>query len=732
MVRVAITISASCAPYRGFPAMNAFISDVAARRVGFFRVVRCALGFVVAGAAAQTVPSGTTPAVAREEIAALRTEVARHDALYHRQAAPEISDGDYDGLKRKLREWEQTYPEIAREVPAVAEVGDDRSGLFQTYRHRERMMSLEKAYTEAELRAFSARVEKAVGKRELAFVVEPKFDGLAVSVTFEQGRLVRAVTRGNGVEGDDVTGHVLAITGLPRTLRVPGQGAGAGVMPATIEVRGEVYVPFAEFQRVNVEREAAGETRFANPRNLAAGTLRQLDASEVTRRGLAVVFYGIGACEPTAARPTTQRGLHEKIRAWGLPGVSDVWPAIGADGVWRAVQAVERARAGFAFPTDGAVVKLDEGAAQRELGFGESAPRWAVAYKFAPARAETRLRAITIQVGRTGVLTPVAELEPVVLAGSTVARATLHNRDEIARRDLRVGDFVYVEKAGEIIPALAGVNRTRRPAEAVPFVFPTACPACGTGVVQRTGEVAVRCPGAACPAQLRRRIEHFASKAGVDIEGLGPAMSDALVDRGVVKELADLYRLRREDLVAPGKNAGKAAERLLAAIAGSKRAELARVIYALGIPQVGAVAARELARECGSLAAVAALGEKTPAAGASAAVRAAAAHFAEPRNRARVTELIAAGLRPTGAEAGVAGRALAGKTFVLTGTLPTLSRAQATAKIEAAGGRVSASVSARTDYVVVGTEAGVKLEQARTLQVPVIAEAELLRLIEEK
>lgn len=674
-------------------------------------------------------PTATTAAVAREEISALRTEIARHDALYHRQAAPEISDGDYDGLKRKLREWEKTYPEIAREMPAVAEVGDDRSGLFKTYRHRERMMSLEKAYTEAELRAFATRVEKLAGKRELAFVVEPKFDGLAVSVTFEQGRLVRAVTRGNGIEGDDVTAHVLAITGLPRALRVPGQGEGAGVMPAVIEVRGEVYVPFAEFQRVNAEREAAGEARFANPRNLAAGTMRQLDASEVTRRGLAVVFYAIGACEPLAALPTTQHGLHERIRAWGLPGVGEVWRAMGTDAVWRAVQTVETARASFTFPTDGAVVKLDELALQREAGVGESAPRWAVAFKFASERAETRLRAITIQVGRTGVLTPIAELEPVVLAGSKVARATLHNRDEIARRDLRVGDFVYVEKAGEIIPALVGVNLARRPAEAVPFVFSTECPACGTAVVQRAGEVAVRCPGAACPAQLRRRIEHFASKAGVDIEGLGPVMIEALVERGVVKELADLYRLRREDVAALGKNVGKSAERLLGAIEASKRVELARVIYGLGIPQIGAVAAKELARECGSLAAVGALGNTAAPAGASAALRAATAHFYEPRNRAVVADLITVGMRPTVVEVGAGDGALKGKTFVLTGTLPTLSRAQATAQIEAAGGKVSGSVSARTHYVVAGAEAGVKREQARTLNVPVIDEAELLRMV---
>ncbi len=714
-------------------------------RVRFFSVILGVVGAwmaSVAPRAAEAAQVGTAAAAvaAREEIVELRSELARHDALYHRQAAPEISDADYDALKRKLRALEAAFPDIAREVPAVAEVGDDRSGLFKTHRHRERMMSLEKAYTETELRVFAARVAKSAGRKEVAFVVEPKFDGLAVSVTFENGRLVRAVTRGNGVEGDEVTGHVAAIAGMARGLAGAEAGvngaAGEAKVPVVVEVRGEVYVPFAEFQRVNAEREAAGEAKFANPRNLAAGTLRQLDATEVARRGLAVVFYGIGACEPQTARPGTQRGLHEKIRTWGLPGVGETWMATGAAELWRAVQTVEQARAGWAFPTDGAVVKVDDWALQQELGVGESAPRWAVAYKFAAERAETRLRAITIQVGRSGVLTPVAELEPVALAGSKVARATLHNRDEIARRDVRVGDFVYVEKAGEIIPALVGVNRARRLADAVPFVFPTACPACGTAVVQRAGEAAVRCPGAACPAQLRRRIEHFASKAGVDIEGLGPVMIEALVERGAVKTLADIYRLRREDIRVDGKSAGKGADRLLSAIEASKRADLAKVIYALGIPQVGVVAARELARECGSLEAVAALGNAAVPTGASTAVRAVAGYFADEKNRVVVAELIAAGLRPTGASDGAAGdgawngaRTLTGKIFVLTGTLQTLSRAQVTAKIEAAGGKVSASVSARTHYVVAGAEAGAKLEQARALKVPVIDEAELLRMI---
>lgn len=685
---------------------------------------------MVAGMGAQPAPEAATALTAREQIMALRAEIARHDALYHRQAAPEISDADYDRLKRRLREWERTFPAIAQEVPAVPEIGDDRSGLFKTHRHRERMMSLDKAYTEAELRAFHARVEKLLVRRGLAYVVEPKFDGLAVSVTYERGRLVRAVTRGNGIEGDEVTAQVRRIASLPQTLRVATGSEGASEVPVVVEVRGEIYVPFAEFQRVNAEREAAGDAVFANPRALAAGTLRQLDPGEVERRGLAVVFYGVGACEPVAALPGTQRGLHERLRAWGLPGVDQMWTATDADGLWRAVRAVEQARAGFAFPTDGAVVKLDALAQQREAGAGENAPRWAVAYKFAPERVETKLRAITIQVGRTGVLTPVAELEPVTLAGSTVARATLHNREEIARRDVRVGDFVYVEKAGEIVPALVGVNRERRPADAVSFAFPATCPACGAAVVQRAGEVAVRCAGAACPAQLRRRIEHFASKAGVEIEGLGPAMIDALVERGAVKELADIYRLRRETVTAPGKTAGKSADRLLAAIEASKRAELSRVIHGLGIPQIGAAGAKELARECGSLEGLAALGTAPAPAGASPAVRAAAGYFAEAKHRAVVTELIAVGVRPTAATAGAGGRALAGKTFVLTGTLPTLSRAQATAKIEAAGGKVSASVNARTHYMVAGTDPGAKLEQARALKVPVIDETELLSLVE--
>ena len=390
------------------------------------------------------------------------------------------------------------------------------------------------------------------------------------------------------------------------------------------------------------------------------------------------------------------------------------------------MQAVGRARAGFGFPTDGAVAKLDSAALQREVGATDSAPRWAIAYKFAPERAETQVTAITVQVGRTGVLTPVAELAPVSLGGSTVARATLHNRDEIARRDIRVGDFVIVEKAGEIIPAVVGVDVARRPASASPFVFPVACPACGAAVAGRVDEVAVRCVNPACPAQLRRRLEHFASAACVDIDGLGGAMLDTLVDRGWVKDIPDLYRLRRADLLTLGGNVERSTDRLLAAIEASRRAELWRFVYGLSIPQVGSAAAKDLARRYRSLDALAAAGS-AGAVPADPAGRAAAAFFAEPRHRALIAALAAAGVQPVAPAA--ADDRLAGKAFVLTGTLPTLTRAQAAAQIEAAGGKVGSSVSRRTHYVVAGAESGAKLEQARSLGVAVIDEAGLRELL---
>jgi len=678
---------------------------------------------------------------AQKRIAELRAQVARHDELYYRRAGPEISDFDYDRLKRELADLEANFPDAARAAGAespTTRVGDDRLEGFATYRHRQPMQSLDNTYSEAELREFHARLIKLLDREELAYVVEPKIDGLAVSLTFEKGRFVRAVTRGNGVEGDDVTANALTIHSLPHELK---KTKGAPI-PAVIEIRGEIFMTLAEFQRINREREEAGEPVYANPRNLAAGTLKQLDPNEVAQRKLEIVLYGLGYCEPADAAGETQSGYHAQVRAWGLPTVEKIWTARGVDEMWAAVQKLDRLRPSFPYGTDGAVVKLDSLALQREAGSTSKAPRWAMAYKFAAERAETRLQAITIQVGRTGVLTPVAELEPVQLAGSTVARATLHNRDEIARKDIRVGDYVYVEKAGEVIPAVVEVNLARRAPECVPFVFPKKCPACGTRVVQLEGEVALRCPNYDCPVQVRRRVQHFASKACVDIEGLGEAMVDALVEKGWVKSVADIYRLRREDLLTLGKNVEKSTDNLLAAIEASKHAELWRFIHGLGITHVGASAAKDLAVSFGRLDALEQakfedfIGEKKSSLiegiGGTMA-EAIIEYFNEPRNRALVSELLALGVSPPApAPRAAVGTALAGKTFVLTGTLPSLTREAATSRIETAGGKVSGSVSKKTSYVLAGAEAGSKLDKARALGVPVIDEEEFLKMLRQE
>lgn len=675
------------------------------------------------------------PAEAERRIAELRASVTRHDELYHRRAAPEISDEQYDRLKRELADLEAMFPEFGHDASPTHRVGDDRTEGFQTYRHRERMMSLDNTYSEAELREFHARLEREFERNNLVFVIEPKIDGLAVSVTYERGRLVRAVTRGNGVEGDDITTNALTIRSLPRKL-APG---GDAPVPEVIEIRGEIYLTLEEFERINHEREEAGEPLYANPRNLAAGTVKQIDPREVAQRKLEIVLYGRGHLEPSSALPETQTQFHEWIRAWRLPTVERIWTARSTDEIWSAVQELDRMRAGFKYATDGAVVKLDAVSLQRRAGSTSKAPRWAMAYKFAAERAETKLLRITVQVGRTGVLTPVAELEPVLLAGTTVARATLHNQDEIARKDIRVGDFVLVEKAGEVIPAVVSVNTARRSPECRPYRFPEQCPECGTGIIQLEGEVALRCPNFDCPVQVRRRVQHFASKACVDIEGLGVAMVDVLVDRGWVRSLPDIYRLRREDLLTLGKNVEKSTDKLLNAIKASKHAELWRFIHGLGIPHVGTAAAKDLARKFGRLENLAEakyedfVRNKESVIGGIGETMALAivAYFNEPRNRAMVSELLHVGVRPAApARNGATGAALAGKTFVLTGTLPTLTRDEATALIESAGGKISSSVSKKTHYVVAGEEAGSKLEKARTLGVAVVDETEFLRLLE--
>jgi DNA ligase (NAD+) len=684
-----------------------------------------------------------TPSEAKKQIADLRQQITKHDELYYRQAQPEITDFDYDQLKRELADLEAQFPQFAGKDSPTTQVGDDRLEGFTTYRHRQPMQSLDNTYSEEEYRDFHQRLMKLLGREDLAYVVEPKIDGLAVSVTYEKGRLVRAVTRGNGEEGDDITANARTIHSLPAELKADKKHP----VPDVIEIRGEIYLTTAEFQRINQEREEAGEPVYANPRNLAAGTIKQLDPKEVARRKLEIVLYGIGYCEPhstssgqASSVAETQSEFLALVKRWGLPTVEKYWPAQGIDAAWQGVRALDQQRHAFAYGTDGAVTKLDSFALRREAGSTAKAPRWAIAYKFEPERAETKINAITVQVGRTGVLTPVAELEPVLLAGSTVARATLHNKDEIARKDIRVGDTVLVEKAGEVIPAVIEVNLKRRTPSCRPYEFPAQCPVCGTKVVQLEEEVAMRCPNLGCPAQVRRRLTHFVSKACLDIDGLGTAMIDELVEKGWVKELPDLFRLRREDLLTLGKSVEKSTDNLLAALEAAKRCELWRLIHGLGIPHVGVSAAKDLAahfRDIEKLSTATVedfIANKESVISGIGTTMAAAitGFFSDQRNRALVAGLLEVGLKPVAPEKPVGGSTVfAGKIFVLTGTLPTLSRDEAGAKVELAGGKVSGSVSKKTSYVLAGAEAGSKLDKAKELGVPVIDEAEFLRLLSE-
>lgn len=668
--------------------------------------------FLATSVSAQT----DSASAARERIAELRAEIARHDELYFKHAAPEITDAEYDALKRELRVLLEQHPQLsaADSEAGAGVVGDDRSGRFPTARHRVPMLGLEKSYTEAELRKFLARVERLAGE-SVTWVVEPKYDGLAISLTYVRGRLVRAVTRGNGSEGDDVTANLLACTDVPREL----PDTPDFPRPDFIEVRGEVFMALAEFERVNAMRRAAGEEVFAHPRNLAVGTLKATDPAVLRSRRLTLVCYGWGGCEPADTAPVSQRDLLTRLSAAGFL-VPPAHVASGAETVWQIVRVLHHERAEFAGPLDGAVIKVDEVALRRRLGDAEAAPRWAIAHKFEPERVETRLRAITWQVGRTGVLTPVAELDPVTLGGSTIARASLHNRREIERRDYRIGDRVRVERAGEIIPQLVGVNLAARPAEAVPVTFPTACPVCATAL-QPEGEAGWRCPQRACPAQVKRRLEYFASEAALNIRGFGPTLVETLVERGKLSEVDGIYRLTAADVPA----------RVLEQIERSKSAELWRFVAGLGLPEVGGVNARKIADRAGSLEALGRMSrDELVAAGLSAAVaEAVERELAAAPLQQILRGLSAAGVQPAQA---ASGGPLVGQSFVFTGMLRGLSREEAARRVRAAGGKVQTDVSRTTSYVVAGDGGGRKRDEAKRLGVPVIAEDEFLRMLEEK
>lgn len=658
-----------------------------------------------------------------KKIEELRQEIRRYDELYYRDAQPEISDQEYDRLKRDLADLEAANPELPLAESPTNAVGDDRSEGFETYPHRLPMQSLDNTYSKDEFFAFVARVEKGLEVESPRFTVEPKIDGVAVSVTYEKGAFTRAVTRGNGIEGDDVTVNAQFMEGLPKRL----EGSGH---PDLIEIRGEIYMRTEEFERINAAREEAGLSLFKNPRNLAAGTVKMLDRSEVAKRKLDVVLYGLGDCQPAVV--SSQSEYRKKLIEWGLPVVERYWEVDGSEAAWNAVEELDAVRLSFAYPTDGAVVKVDRFDQQDVLGATSKAPRWAIAVKFAAEQAETVLDRITIQVGRTGVLTPVAELQPVQLAGTTVSRATLHNQEEMARKDVRVGDTVVIEKAGEIIPAVVRVVTEKRPKDSRVFEFPDKCPACGTEVSKIEGEVAVRCLNSECPDQVRGRLEHYASRQCLDIEGLGEAVVDQLVSKGFVSSISDIYRLSFDQVVGLDKFAEKSANNLLQAIEASKSVELWRLLHGLGIPQVGAAAAKDLAKAFGALQAlleadearlveIEGIGAKT----ASGIVN----YFADERNRAIIDDLLEVGMAPKAPERpSEADATFSGKTFVITGTLPHMKRDEAKALIESKGGKVSGSVSKKTDFLVAGEAAGSKLTKAESLGVAVIDEAALVEM----
>lgn len=647
----------------------------------------------------------------------LRPLIERLDERYYRKNDPEVSDREYDRLKEELQSLEAKLGESPQADSPSQRVGDDRNEGFETYRHREPMLSLDNTYNREDLYAFDQRLRKRFSADSLRYTVDPKIDGLAISLTYEMGNLVRAVTRGNGTEGDIVTRNARTIHSLPEKLR-------ADAPPDLIELRGEIYMSTEEFLRINEERGARGETLYANPRNLAAGTIKLLDPALVAQRKLELVVYGLGYCEPDFL--DTQTELQRNLLEWGLPVVEKYWSVDGIDAVWESIEELDRLRHGFSYPTDGAVVKLDQRSLQREAGRTAKAPRWSIAYKFETEKAFTLLRKIGLQVGRTGAVTPVAHLEPVSLAGTTVSRATLHNEDEIRRKDIREGDRVLVEKAGEIIPQVISVDLDSRPSESVPFSFPKECPECGTTLRRLPDEAVWRCPNAACPPQIRGRIEHFGSRTCMDIENLGKAVVDQLVSRELVTALPDLYRLKVDDLISLEKFAQKSSENLVRAIDQSKGQEVWRLLHGLGIPNVGAGMAKDLVRHFGSLDALmeATAEELETIEGVGEVLTASIrTFFEEDRNRHMIEELRGFGLKfSEDATRTSSPGDLSGKTFVLTGTLPTMTRQDATEWIEARGGKVTSSVSKKTDFVVAGDDAGSKLSKAENLGITLLDE----------
>ncbi|MFQ5666839.1 MAG: NAD-dependent DNA ligase LigA [Candidatus Binatia bacterium] len=671
--------------------------------------------------------ASSAPDVARE-IEQLRQTINFHNYRYHVLDDPVISDQEYDRMFRRLLELEEAWPTLRSPTSPTQRVGAPPADKFETVRHALPMLSLNNAMSEEEFREFDERVRRTLKTDgPIEYVAEPKLDGVAIELVYEEGKLAVASTRGDGINGENVTANVRTIRSVPLQLL---REAGAPLIPHRLEVRGEVILPKAAFRQLNEDRAKRGESLFANPRNAAAGSLRQLDSRITAERPLDTFCYAPG--QIIGLELDSHWRFLEALRTWGLKTNPLNAVRHGASAVVQYHREIAGQRPALPYEVDGIVAKINDFALQRRLGEVSRSPRWAIAFKFKAQQGTTRVNAIVPSVGRTGTITPIAELEPVAVGGVTISNASLHNMDEVERKDVRVGDKVIVERAGDVIPYIVGVLAGERTGKERRFRMPATCPVCGSRVVREEGAAAYRCIGMRCPAKLREAVRHFASKHALDIDGLGEKLVAQLIDRGLVNDVADLYDLKKEHLVELERLADKSAQNILDAIAGSKHTSLARFINGLGIPQVGGHMAEVLAEHFGSIDALAHATEDQLLAvrdvGPETA-REIRTFFSLEPNQAVIERLLRAGVQPRVQRRAGAGR-LAGKTFVLTGTL-SQPRDHVARAIEASGGRVTSSVSKKTDYVVVGSDPGSKRDQARKLGITMLGERELHRLLNE-
>ncbi|MCK5528071.1 MAG: NAD-dependent DNA ligase LigA [Kiritimatiellae bacterium] len=648
----------------------------------------------------------------------LRTELQHHNTLYYINAQPVISDNEYDKLYRELIDIETAHPELITADTPTQRVGGAALSQFNHIQHRQPMMSLDNTYNKDELIDFDQRLQRLIDNNDFSYVVEPKIDGLAISLRYENGILISASTRGDGKTGDDITANIKTIHSIPLRLN-------SDTPPRVFEVRGEVYMPTEGFRNINNKRQEAGLEPFANPRNAAAGSLKLLDPRIVAERPLDAVLYALGETE--GINITTHTALITTLAEFGFRTAPLYWHCDSIENVITDLDKLETKRHSFPFEIDGGVIKIDERELYKTVGATAKAPRWAIAYKYEPEQAETTINQITVQVGRTGVLTPVAELEPVTVAGSTISRATLHNIEEIRRKDIRIGDRVIVEKAGEVIPAIVEVITKHRTGKEEEFSMPDRCPVCNGAITQRENEVASRCENLQCPAQIKRWIRHFAARGAMNIDGLGSSLVEQLVDKKITLTPADLYELTVNQLAQLDRMARKSAENIYQAIDASKNRDFWRVLFALGIRQVGARSAQLLEEHYTDIESLTAANseelEEIPDIGPIVAQ-----NIIEFLNNNHNIEMIAklkqAGLNLKRKVATAESDTLTGQTFVLTGTLHNMTRDEAAEKIRALGGKTSSSISKNTTFLIAGDNAGSKLTKAEDLGVAILTETE--------